>query len=183
MKINMNDLVKRTEDIVYSQENKILIESLGVELRRYLPIEQKYGLASKLFQVLYDSEQKIFDYINYITFSYVFILEKYAEALVFPENTEDLDVEGIYNMLVFSGAKEEINEKMEGEISEIKALIDAMIAIEYRKTDIKNPMSDFLSNVSSKSTEEISEIQKQANELMKNENIIKMLELKEKAKG
>jgi hypothetical protein len=173
--MNINEFVKNFEDVIYGGE-LIEIASLSIRVKRYIPIEQKIGLANRLFNMLYSDG--IFDYINGTFLMPIMILKEYCDELEFPKNIEDLDATGFYDTLCVSGAMDEINLKLGKEILEIKELVEKFVLINNTKEQMKNPLMDLLGDAMSKTPEDIEAMRKQANELMADENIKNMLEFK-----
>lgn len=175
--MNINKLIKNTDDLIYGK--KVEIPSLGIELSLYKSIESKFGLAQRLMSVLYDQEKGVYDGVNAKMFIPVFFLEAYSDDLQFPEDMEELDVAGLYDMLSESGALQEINKILGHELSELKSIINEIVKLEYRKHDAKNPLEDFLGDISQKNPEDIEKMTSQIKELMKDENVQNMVKFKE----
>lgn len=176
--MKVNEFVKNFEDVIYKKE-LIEIESLSIRVKKYIQIEQKVGLANRLFNSMYNGEY--FDYVNAKFLVPVMILKEYSEDLEFPENIEDLDATGFYDALCVSGAMDEINDKLGSEIKEINDLLLDIIKIVKEKKESEDPMSKLISDAMAKTPEDIEKMKTQADELMNNPNIKQMLEFKNRS--
>jgi hypothetical protein len=179
MKICINDLIKGDLIELEVYGKKVEIPSLGFSLKSYMSIEEKVGLAHRLLSVLFDPEKSIYDSVNAKFLIPVFFLEAYCEDIQFPDNMEDMDATGVYDYLLASGSMYEINELLGHELAELKSVIDEIVKMEYRKHDSKNPMADFLGDISTKNPEDLEKMTNQIGELMKDENVQNMIKFKE----
>lgn len=175
--MNINKLIEYTQNSVYNKH--IEIPSLGINLLKYKPIEEKFGLAKRLFAMLYDSEANIYDGVNAKMFIPVFFIEAYCDDIQLPKNVDELDITGIYDALCASGALEEIHTLLKHEIEEVESIINELVKIEYRKFDSKNVLADFLGNIVDKNPEDIEKMTSQIKELMQDENVRNMIKFKE----
>lgn len=175
---NMNNLVKNTdiENLIYGQT--IEIPSLMVRFKRYLPIEEKFGLASRIVSCLYDEDTNIYDGANEIMFLPVYFAEAYCKEYVFPKDETETDISGIYDFFKSSGALDEIHQYLGSEISEVEILIKEIVNIKYKKNSIQSLLSRFLKDIQSKTPEEIEKLVSTVSNLSKDENILNMLNLK-----
>jgi len=171
--MKMNKFVKQFEDVIYTKETKML-ES-GLEIRTYLPIEEKYGLVNILFNLLYDGENNVFDYVNAEIFVPAFVFERYAENVDLED--EDSDITGFYDYLKLSDSIK----YLESEIEDVKKLLEAKVKMVYRQKDSENPLFDLLKDYESKSPEEISAMQEKIKELSNDDSLQKILNFKERA--
>jgi len=180
-KLDMNELVSRTEGVIYKVE-PIEIKELGITIKKYMPIEEKYGLVNRIFNMLYDIDSGIYDSVNATFLVPVIVLEAYSSDIEFPKDMSDLDATGIYDMLLFTGAWNNIKSVLYTELIEINNLIKAKIEMEYRKKDLENPLFEMLKDFSSKTPEELSEVSKIAEELMQKDGVKEMIDFKKESR-
>jgi len=177
--MNINELIKGDliENEVYGK--KIEIPSLGFSLKTYMSIEEKVGLAHRLLSVLFDPEKSLYDSVNAKFLIPVFFVEAYCQDIEFPKDMENLDATGVYDYLSASGSLCEINKLLGHELIELKSIISELVKMEYRKHDSKNPMEDFLGDISTKNPEDLEKMTEQMSELMKDQNVKDMIKFKE----
>lgn len=170
--MKIEKLLSIVEDAVYGQYEEVS----GVRIKKYLPFVEKVGLAKTLFQVL--SEDGVYDSVNGHMFVPVFLFKKIAMDLDFPENDEDIDVDGVYDYLEVSGTLD--NKVFSSELTEMKEIIAEFKEISYKTQEKEDSLSSIMKQMSNMNPEHIDALNSKVQDMMKDDNVRNMVNFSNK---